>query len=247
MKTEELFRDDAYLRECMATVLDVDGQRVVLDRSVFYPEGGGQPGDRGVLRCADGRCSAVAKTRKDADLGLVHVLAGDVAAPAIGETVTATIDWDTRYRHMRMHTCLHLLCSLIAYPVTGGAIGAERGRLDFDMAESIDKMAVEAALNALIAGDHPVGQRWITDEEMRGNMTLVRTMSVQPPMGSGRVRLVDVDGIDLQPCGGTHVARTGEIGRITLGKVENKGKHNRRVNVLFDTAPHAGASGAAPV
>jgi len=234
MSTEELFRDDAYLRECDATVIAVDGRRVVLDRTVFYPEGGGQPGDRGELRRADGAAFAVTTTRKDDDLGLVHVLAEDSAAPAAGDALTATIDWDTRYRHMRMHTCLHLLCSLIPHPVTGGAIGADRGRLDFDMTEGIDKAAVEAALNALVAGDHPVGCRWISDEEMRENMALVRTMSVQPPMGSGRVRLVDVDGVDLQPCGGTHVAHTGEIGRVALGKVENKGKHNRRVNVLLD-------------
>ena len=242
METLELFRDDAYLRECTATVVTVDDRRVVLDRTVFYPEGGGQPGDSGELRLADGGSLAVTTTRKDADLGLVHVLADGVAAPAPGDTVVAVIDWDIRYRHMRMHTCLHLLCSLIPHPVTGGAIGADRGRLDFDMAEGIDKAVIEAALNALVAGDHPVGSRWITDEEMRGNMALVRTMSVQPPMGSGRVRLVDVDGVDLQPCGGTHVARTGEIGPVTLGKVENKGRHNRRVNVMLGaTTPlHAG-------
>jgi misacylated tRNA(Ala) deacylase len=247
MNTEELFRENAYLRECAATVMAVDGRRIVLHRTVFYPEGGGQPGDCGELRLAGGATLRVTTTRKDPDLGLVHVLAEDSATPAIGETLTAAIDWETRYRHMRMHTCLHLLCSLIPHPVTGGAIGADRGRLDFDMAEGIDKAAIENALNDLVAGDHPVGYRWITDEEMRGNMALVRTMSVQPPMGSGRVRLVDVDGVDLQPCGGTHVARTGEIGRVTLGKVENKGKHNRRVNVLFDTAPHAGGIGPAPV
>ena len=237
MNTEELFRDNAYLRECAATVIAVDGRRVVLDRTVFYPEGGGQPGDRGELRLPGGVSFDVTTTRKDADLGLVHVLAGDSGAPAVGDTLTAVIDWDTRYRHMRMHTCLHLLCSLIPHPVTGGSIGADRGRLDFDMAEGIDKAAVEAALNALVAGDHPVGYRWITDDEMRDNMALVRTMSVQPPLGGGRVRLVDVDGVDLQPCGGTHVAHTGEIGRVALGKVENKGKHNRRVNVLLGASP----------
>lgn len=233
MQTEELFRDDGYLRTCEATVMAVAERNVVLDRTVFYPEGGGQPGDCGVLVTGTGAHIEVVTTRKDPALGLCHVLGEGSATPTIGMRVTATIDWPLRHRHMRMHTCLHLLCSLIPHPVTGGAIAADRGRLDFDMAEGIDKEAVEQALNALVAADRPVGTRWITDDEMRANMDLVRTMSVQPPMGSGRVRLVDVDGVDLQPCGGTHVARTGEIGRVQIGKVENKGKHNRRVNVLF--------------
>lgn len=231
--TQELFRDDAYLDHCTATVRAVVERSVVLDRTVFYPEGGGQPGDRGRLVGADGHAFAITTTRKDPVHGICHVLADDAQIPAVGTPVTAHIDWPLRHRHMRMHTCLHLLCSLIPHPVTGGAIAADRGRLDFDMGEGIDRDAVERALNALIAADHPVGTRWITDDEMQANMDLVRTMSVKPPLGSGRVRLVDVEGVDLQPCGGTHVARTGEIGRVTLGKVENKGKHNRRVNVLF--------------
>ena len=233
MPTEELFRDDAYARSCTATVVAVVDRDVVLDRTVFYPEGGGQPGDRGRLVTDDGRAFEVVTTRKDDATGIRHVLADGVDAPAVGAQVTATIDWDLRHRHMRMHTCLHLLCSLIPHPVTGGAIAAERGRLDFDMAETVDRAAIEHALNALIAADHPVSARVITDEEMQANMDLVRTMSVRPPMGTGHVRLIDVAGVDLQPCGGTHVARTGEIGRVQLGKIENKGKHNRRVNVLF--------------
>lgn len=233
MPTEELFRDDAYARTCTATVVAVVDRDVVLDRTVFYPEGGGQPGDRGRLTTDDGRAFEVVTTRKDDATGIRHVLADGVVAPAVGAQVTATIDWDLRHCHMRMHTCLHLLCSLIPHPVTGGAIAAERGRLDFDMAETVDRAAIEHALNALIAADHPVSARVITDEEMQANMDLVRTMSVRPPMGTGRVRLIDVAGVDLQPCGGTHVARTGEIGRVQLGKIENKGKHNRRVNVLF--------------
>jgi len=236
MHTEELFRADAYLQDCAATVLAVDQRCVVLDRTVFYPEGGGQPGDRGSLSTADGRAFEIATTRKDAALGLCHVLADDADVPAVGARVTATIDWTLRHRHMRMHTCLHLLCSLIPHPVTGGAIAADRGRLDFDMGEGIDREAIERALNELVAADRAVTYRWITDEEMHANMDLVRTMSVRPPLGSGRVRLVDVDGVDLQPCGGTHVARSGEIGRVQLGKVENKGKHNRRVNVLLAPA-----------
>lgn len=234
MNTDELFRDNAYLRECAATVSAVSDRAVVLDSTVFYPEGGGQPGDRGTLCLADGSTLEVTTTRKDPALGLCHLLADGALAPPVGTRVTAAIDWDIRHRHMRMHTCLHLLCALIRFPVTGGSIAADRGRLDFDMAEGVDKEAVEAALNQLIAADHPVGARLITDDELRANMALVRTMSVAPPMGSGHVRLVDVEGVDLQPCGGTHVARTGEIGRVRLGKVENKGKHNRRVNVLFE-------------
>ena len=234
MQTDELFRDNAYLRECTATVIAVIDRAVVLDRTVFYPEGGGQPGDRGTLRVADGGTFEVVTTRKDPAAGLCHVLADGANAPPVGTQVTATIDWDVRHRHMRMHTCLHLLCALIPFPVTGGSIAADRGRLDFDMGEGIDREAVEAALNRFITADHAVGARLITDDELRANMALVRTMSVAPPLGSGHVRLVDVEGVDLQPCGGTHVARTGEIGRVRIGKVENKGKHNRRVNVLFD-------------
>jgi misacylated tRNA(Ala) deacylase len=231
--TLELFRDDAYRRECDARIVAVDGRCVVLDRTVFYPEGGGQPGDRGELALADGMRLAVATTRRDATLGLVHVLDEAAVAPAPGTAVTARLDWPARYRHMRMHTCLHLLCSLLPYPVTGGAIGVDRGRLDFDMAEGIDKPAVEAALRALVVADRPVGDRYISDDALRANMALVRTLSVAPPLGTGRVRLVEVEDVDLQPCGGTHVARTGEIGRVAVGKVENKGRHNRRVNVLF--------------
>lgn len=229
--TEELFRDDAYLRECTAQVVRVDEGGVVLDRTVFYPEGGGQPGDRGTLIGADGRQWSVGDSGKAADGSILHVLTTDGSPPAVGAAVTARIDWDYRYRHMRTHTCLHLLCSLVPHDVTGGSMNQDKGRLDFDMAETVDKPALESALNALIAADHPVAYRWISDEEMRANMALVRTMSVQPPLGQGRVRLVDVADVDLQPCGGTHVARTGEIGAVRLGKVEKKGRQNRRINV----------------
>jgi misacylated tRNA(Ala) deacylase len=200
---------------------------------VFYPEGGGQPGDRGVLRGDDGPGYAVVDTRKDAAGRLLHRLGEGVAPPAVGSLVTAAVDWDYRYRHMRIHTCLHLLCALVPHAVTGGAIGQDKGRLDFDMAESVDKASLEAALNALIAADHPVGYRWITDDEMAANPALVRTLSVAPPRGEGRVRLVAVEGVDLQPCGGTHVARTGEIGPVRIGKVEKKGRQNRRINVYL--------------
>jgi misacylated tRNA(Ala) deacylase len=233
--TLELFRDDSYLRECTATVVAIGDDGIELDRTVFYPEGGGQPGDRGVLRLPDGATLTIVDTRKGGDGTVRHLPATPSAALAPGATVHAEIDWDIRYRRMRMHTCLHLLCALIPHPVTGGAIAEDRGRLDFDMGAGIDKEAVERDLNRLITEDHPVSYRWITDAEMQNNMALVRTMAVAPPVGTGRVRLVDVDTVDLQPCGGTHVARTGEIGPVRIGKVENKGKHNRRVNVVLAT------------
>ena len=232
--TIELFRDDAYLRECEAEVVAHTDGALVLDRTVFYPEGGGQPGDRGCLEAADGVRIAITDTRMGEDGRVLHVCAPSDARPRLGDRVRAVIDWDYRFRHMRTHTCLHLLCALIPHPVTGGSISQDKGRLDFDMTEPVDKAALESALNDLVAADHPVDFRWITDEEMEANMDLVRTMSVKPPMGQGRVRLVDVSGIDLQPCGGTHVARTGEIGRVRVGKVEKKGKQNRRVNIHLD-------------
>lgn len=230
--TEELFREDAYLKSCEATVVRSGDGSVTLDRTVFYPEGGGQPGDTGRLVGADGTAYPVIGTVKGQD-GIRHVLEEGVTLPKSGEKVTAEIDWDRRYRHMRMHTALHLLCSQVPFPVTGGQIAAAKGRLDFDMEEGIDKETVTTELNRLVGEDHPVTPRWVSDEELDGNPDLVRTMSVQPPRGSGKVRLLEVEGVDLQACGGTHVARTGEIGAIRVGKVENKGKRNRRVNILF--------------
>lgn len=231
--TAELFREDAYLRECTATVIAADGAGIVLDRTVFYPEGGGQPGDSGTLVLADGTPVTILDTRRDGDR-LVHVPDEGAPRPAPGTEVTARLDWDRRYRHMRTHTCLHLLCAVIPHDVTGGSISVEKGRLDFDMTEPLDKAAAQQALAALVAADAPVGLRWITDEEMAANMALVRTMSVKPPIGTGRVRLVEVEGVDLQPCGGTHVARTAEIGTVRIGKVEKKGRQNRRINVHLD-------------
>ena len=232
--TEEIFRSDAYAKSCEATVTAVDGSGIVLDRTVFYPKGGGQPGDSGVLTAADGRVVAVVATVGVGD-DILHVLADDAPTLAVGEAVTAAIDWDRRYRLMRMHTCLHLLCAAIDGGVTGGAVGEVKSRLDFDLPDtSLDKVAITAHLNRLIEEDHPVSARWISSDELAANPDLVRTMSVKPPTGSGQVRVLEVEGVDLQPCGGTHVARTGEIGRVRVGKIENKGRHNRRVNVLFD-------------
>lgn len=231
--TRELFREDSYLKSCAATVVAAGPDWVALDATVFYPMGGGQPGDTGALVLADGTRASVIDTRKG-EAGIQHMLAPGTVPPAIGTALTAEIDWDRRHKHMRMHTCLHLLCAVIPAGVTGGQIGADRSRLDFDPGEVVfDKAAIEAGLNRLIAEDHAVAPRWIDEAELDAKPELVRTMSVKPPRGAGKVRLLDVAGVDLQPCGGTHVARTGEIGRVTVEKIESKGKRNRRVVVAL--------------
>jgi len=234
--TDELFRADAYARTCDATVVAVDGRGIALDRTVFYATGGGQPGDTGTLATADGRTVAIVDTVKDKDTGTIwHVPAPDAPALGVGDTVTAAIDWERRYRHMRLHSCLHLLCSLIPFGVTGGAIAADKARLDFDIPEpALDKDSLTAALNLLVAEDRAIAARFIPEDELRANPALVRTLAVAPPMGSGSVRLIEVAGVDAQPCGGTHVARSGEIGRVRVAKIENKGRHNRRVVVAFE-------------
>jgi misacylated tRNA(Ala) deacylase len=232
---ELLFRDDAYLRSCEATVVGVDERGIRLDRTVFYPMGGGQPGDTGQLKRADARAIAIADARKgDSIDDVLHVPAPGGALPAVGERVTAEIDWERRYRLMRMHTCLHLLCAVVPGAVTGGQISDGKARLDFDVpGESLDKAAITEKLNALIAADHPVTPRWISDAELAASPDLVRTMSVKPPTGFGKVRLLDIAGVDLQPCGGTHIRHTGEIGRVEVTRIENKGRQNRRVNLAF--------------
>jgi misacylated tRNA(Ala) deacylase len=231
--TEELFREDSYLRSADAVVTAAEGGAVRLDRTIFYPMGGGQPGDTGVLRRADGSLLRIVDTRKD-PAGILHLLAEGEALPAVGEPLVAEIDWDRRYRHMRMHTCLHLLCAVVPAGVTGGQIGADRSRLDFDVGElKLDKDEITAGLNALITADHQAMPRWITEEELAAQPDLVRTMSVKPPTGAGRVRLLDIAGVDLQPCGGTHVRQTGEIGPVAVEKIESKGKRNRRVVIAL--------------
>jgi misacylated tRNA(Ala) deacylase len=238
--TEPLYRDDAYLRECTATVTAIsDRGGIVLDRSVFYPTGGGQPGDKGVLEWDGGETLIATAVKGETPDEGVHVPAEGAPLPPVGAQVTARVDWDTRYRHMRVHTGLHLLSVVIPLPVTGGSIGAEKGRLDFDMPEAPDdKEELERALNDLIAGDHPVTTEWITDAELSASPDLVKTMTVKPPMGQGRVRLLRIGTgdatIDLQPCGGTHVRSTAEIGRLRFGKIEKKGKQNRRVSILIE-------------
>ena len=238
--TELLFRDDAYATAFEAQVVSAVPGRVVLDRTLFYPEGGGQPGDTGVLSLPDGREFKVSDTKKGEQPGTVaHVLADMAAELVPGARLTGRIDWERRHRLMRMHTCLHLLSAVIVAPVTGGAVGDGYGRLDFDLPESPDQAEVQEKLDALIKRDATVSFRWITDAELDAQPELVKTLSVQPPRGAGKVRLVQVEGIDLQPCGGTHVARIGEIGQVLISKVEKKGKQNRRVRLEF---PNAGAT-----
>jgi misacylated tRNA(Ala) deacylase len=237
--TEQLFRTDAYLRECDATVLSSAPEGVLLNRSVFYAQGGGQPGDTGWLRWPGGEMPVANATKANEGIDVLHLPAEGAPLPPPGTDVTVVLDWERRHRLMRMHTALHLLCSLIpGAGVTGGQIGAERSRLDFDLAEPPTKEFLTEWLNTLVKADHPVTESWITDAQLDANPSLVRTLSVKPPRGSGQIRLVRIGTeehpIDLQPCGGTHVRRTGEIGGVTVTKLENKGKQNRRVYLVLE-------------
>ncbi|SEQ01009.1 misacylated tRNA(Ala) deacylase [Faunimonas pinastri] len=239
MTTELLFRDDAYAEDCEAVVVSAEGNRVVLDRTVFYANAGGQAGDSGRLIVLGKGILPVENAVYSEDKSdVVHLLPVGAELPEVGSVVRAEVDWDRRHRHMRMHTALHLLCSLIPFPVTGGSIGSEESRLDFDIsdADAVEREALTVALNRLVSEDHPVTTRWISDEELEANPSLVRTMSVKPPMGSGRIRLVAIgadEGVDLQPCGGTHVRSTGEIGPVVISKIDKKGRQNRRIRVRF--------------
>ena len=233
--TRRIYTEDAYLRQCPATVEEVTERGVILNATVFYPTGGGQPGDTGTLSW-DGGSATVADTVADEHGRIVHILAEDAPRPEPGTNVTAEIDFDRRHRLMRMHTCLHLLSAVLPYPVTGGQVSDGAGRLDFDLPDAPDKAEVEAELNQLIEQDHPVGERWITDEELDAQPELVKTLSVQPPRGAGRIRLLEIPDVDLQPCGGTHVKRTGEIGPVRVRKIEKKGRMNRRVKVELESS-----------
>jgi misacylated tRNA(Ala) deacylase len=228
--TERLFLDQPTLARVDATVISSAPEGIVLDRTIFYPRGGGQPGDTGMLWWEGGEI-AITDTVKGDGEAILHLPAGGLPLPAPGTVVSAEIDWDRRHRLMRMHTAMHLLCSLIkGAAVTGGSVGADRSRLDFDLPNPPAKEDVEAGLNALIEADHPVRIEWVDEAVLDSDPGLVRTMSVKPPRGTGRLRLMRIgDDIDLQPCGGTHVARTGEIGPIQVVKIENKGKQNRRI------------------
>jgi len=233
--TQTLFREDAYQAETEAVVLSSEPRGIALDRTVFYAQGGGQSGDRGMLLLEDGTVVPIVSTIYDSDRAtILHVPAEGAVLPQPGARVIARIDWELRYKRMRAHTALHLLSVVAPYPVTGGSVGDADGRLDFDSGEAVlDKTDVERRLNELIALDRAVSQRWIADAELEANPSLIKTMSVKPPMGTGRVRLVAIEGLDLQPCGGTHVARTGEIGRASVTGIEKKGKINRRVRIAL--------------
>lgn len=237
MTTEELFREDATLDACEATVLANDEHGLVLDRTVFYPLGGGQAGDSGTLSTAGGATLVIADTRKHKGLpgAIAHVPAAgaDTSAFAPGTRVTARIDSSKRRAHMRFHTATHLLCALVPHPVDGCSITAGYARLDFHMNEPLDKEALTAGIARLVAGRHPVRHRWISEEELDANPGLVRSMSVQPPRGLGRVRVLEIEGVDLQPCGGTHVANTADVGDVVVTKIEKKSAMTRRVVLGF--------------
>lgn len=238
MTTRPLFREDAYLRDAPGTVLSVTPEGgIVLDRAIFYPTGGGQPGDSGRLDWGAGAIE-IATTVKGPEGAVILLPAEPAPLPRPGMALRQSIDWERRHRLMRMHTGLHLLSVVIPLPVSGGAIATDRSRLDFDMPEPPeDSAAIEEALNALIAADHPVTEEWVTEDRLDAEPGLVKTMRVAPPRGAGRVRLVRIGAgatpVDLQPCGGTHVRRTGEIGPVEVVKIENKGKQNRRVVVAL--------------
>ncbi|HEX5211087.1 MAG TPA: alanyl-tRNA editing protein [Pseudolabrys sp.] len=237
MPTECLFRDDSYLKDCAARVVALTEQGgIVLDRTVFYANSGGQPGDTGVLTTADGTRIAIdsAIYTDAAKSEIAHVPAAGALALKPGDAVTAAIDWDKRYARMRMHTALHLLSAVLPYAVTGGSVGDAESRLDFDIPEAgLDKDAITAKVNAMIATDAAVTSRWISDAELEANPGLVKTMSVKPPIGTGKVRLIEIAGLDLQPCGGTHVLKLGEIGAVRVTQIEKKGKQNRRVRLAL--------------
>jgi len=231
--TEPLFRADAYLREAQAKVVEASPGRIVLEATIFYPQGGGQPGDRGAILLAGAQVAEIANSVYDSDRKtIVHVAAEGAPLPAPGEIVTMRLYWPTRFLRMRAHTALHLLSVALPYPVTGGSVGDGEGRLDFDSGDvAFDRAEIEQRLNDLISTDAEVTTRWITDEELAANPSLVKTMKVKPPTGQGRVRLVEIAGLDLQPCGGTHVNRLSEIGRAEVTGIEKKGKLNRRVRI----------------
>jgi len=241
VETLQAYQDDAYLREMTATLLRIE-DGLVFDRSNFFASGGGQPGDSGIVETADGRQIAITNTVYASDRLSIRLIPADGAElPAVGETVTLKLDWERRHKLMRMHTACHLLTVACPYPVTGAAVGEEESRIDFDIPDAeADKGAVTAALMALVEANHPVFTRWITDAELDADPSLIKSANVKPPRGSGRIRLVCIgeDGsIDTQPCGGTHVATTGEIGAVHVGKIEKKGKANRRFRIRFGPLP----------
>ncbi len=230
--TTELFRKDSYLNECAASVTRVDDEHVVFDQTVFYPLGGGQPGDQGEILTADGSVIQVLDTYKDRNSGDILHRVEQAQTLSSGDQVTLKINWLRRHRIMRLHSCMHMLCAVVPAPVTGGSIRDDgTARLDFDLPEPPDKAEIEKSLNLLTTGDHAMSMLWISDDELEAQPELIRTMSVKPPMGQGKVRLVKFEDVDLQPCGGTHVANSSEIGSVRIRKIEKKGKQNRRIIV----------------
>jgi misacylated tRNA(Ala) deacylase len=224
-----LFIEDSYLKDFDATILNIDSNKIILDRTAFYAKSGGQPGDIGKI-ILNGKEINIIDTVYDNKQNILHVCENSNDLK-IDEKIKGKIDWNIRYKHMRMHTALHLLCSLIPYDVTGGQISYEKSRLDFNADDKIEKEEIENKINQLVKDDHEISYQWITLEELDNQPDLVRTMSVKPPRTNNKIRLVKIGSIDLQPCGGTHVKRTKEIGNIRIGKIENKGKMNRRVNL----------------
>lgn len=242
-KTEALFRDDAYLKTCDAAVVAVnDRGGIILDRTIFYATSGGQPGDTGALERADGSRIAIAATitgeTKDE---IIHVPTPEQAAPAVGERIRLAIDWERRHLLMRMHAACHLLTVVCPFPITGASVSEDDSRVDFDIPDaSFTKEEVTAGLMELVRADHPIFTRVITDEELAASPGLVKSKNVRPPVGTGKIRLVcigDNASIDSQPCGGTHVKSTGEIGEIHIGKIEKKGRENRRFRIRFGSMP----------
>ena len=224
-----LFIEDSYLKDFDATILNIDSNKIILDRTAFYAKSGGQPGDIGKI-ILNGKEINIIDTVYDNKQNILHVCENSNDLK-IDEKIKGKINWEIRYKHMRMHTALHLLCSLMPYDVTGGQISYEKSRLDFNADDKIEKEEIENKINQLVKDDHEISYQWITLEELDNEPDLVRTMSVKPPRTNNKIRLVKIGSIDLQPCGGTHVKKTKEIGNIRIGKIENKGKMNRRVNL----------------
>jgi misacylated tRNA(Ala) deacylase len=236
MSTKLLFRNDPYQPSASAEVIDLTERGILLDQTVFYAMGGGQPGDVGTMTLPDGRTIAISNTvwNDEAKTQVAHVVSPEGLQPTIGDRVEIALDWPRRYARMKVHTALHLLSVALPFPVTGGSIGDGEGRLDFDIQDAgLDKDEIAAKVNAMIVQGAEVTERWITDAELDANPGLVKTMSVKPPRGSGHVRLVEIEGLDLQPCGGTHVRNTREIGQIAVTQIEKKGKQNRRVRIAL--------------
>ena len=240
MKTERLFQEDSYLKSCDASIINItDDGGIITDKSCFYATGGGQPGDVGIIRLSNGQEISINNCIKDKTSDGLILVTDKQHQASIGDHITMAIDWETRYRYMRLHTALHLLCALIPYPVTGGGISIDKARLDFDLrGDALDKETINASLNNLITDNYNTSTKWIDDNYIKENPEFVRTMSVKPPSDAGQIRVVTIGNnnaqIDSQPCGGTHVKTTSEIGALAVTKIENKGKQNRRIIITFD-------------